>query len=442
MKVNKIIAGAAILAAGAVATAQSVSFHGYNDYTFFGAAQKITQSTDGTWTASDVYADEGSWYNGRTEINASVSASNFQFNLGVRLNSSLGSWYSLYSDQVASATTNFHQGNMKVSFLNNQLGVYLGKFEEWNLDYVYNGYMLGGQDILELASRDVGQHFTAAELTPYAVQGLKVLVGVPIIPADGNGTSFTTDYNNWKYLWRTAKIAAQYKIQPINTTLNFSYRPGLYCTSYTYTTAENFSTSSVVGEAYLQADMPTLIPGFKMNATYDFRYRYNSTTDTWPMAHRLAISGQLNPMQGLTINLENRVGYAGAHFVKTNEIAFQDKFGAGVTYNIPGTQWVAGFTMIGSFAQDSTGSAFSSGAMSSEGRTYWDLSVDGLTFASNPTSGSTTRYFGIYGFPSITKNFSNGYFKTGVEAQYSRAASTDSTSTVAWRVPFMFCFWY
>lgn len=451
MKLNKLILSAALVAAGALATAQTVSFHGYEDYSFFPGVQSFTTTSDtDTWSYTDVYADEGSWYNGRTELNANVTAANFQFNLGVRLNSSLGSWYDLYRDQVAYDSTKdaiynstlFHQGNMTVSFFNNQVRAYLGKFEEWNLDYVYNGYQFGGQEILELASRDVGQHFTAVEVSPYKIPGFKALVGVPIIPANGNGTDLTLEYNNWKNLWRTAKLAAQYKVQALNLTFNFGFRPGLYCTSYTYTPATDFSTTSVCGEGYLQADMPSIIPGVKLNATYDMRYRYNTTVEKWTTAHCFDVSGQFSPLGNVTVNFENRTGYAAAHYAATNDVVFHEWVGAGATYNIPGTSYVAGLALNGIYAQDTNGTIFSGGGMSAAGRIYWDLTVDGMPCAANPTSGSTGRYIVAYAFPSFQKNFQNGYVKSGVELQYSRFSSANTTQCVAWRVPMMFCFWF
>ena len=49
---------------------------------------------------------------------------------------------------------------------------------------------------------------------------------------------------------------------------------------------------------------------------------------------------------------------------------------------------------------------------------------------------------GRLAYPYIQKNFANGYFKTGVEVQYTRFATTNVTQAIGYRVPVALCFWY
>ena len=82
-------------------------------------------------------------------VDVSVHAANFEFNLGVSYNADGGDGdYYDFSDKL---NTSFYQGNMKVSFLNEQAALYLGKFEDFNGDFIADGYALGGQYITNLA---------------------------------------------------------------------------------------------------------------------------------------------------------------------------------------------------------------------------------------------------------------------------------------------------
>ena len=144
---KKITLIIAMIAFACCAFAQSAALHGYMDYTNMAVGQEFQQAAGSNkFTASDAAAEFGSFYNGRTEINCVVDAANFQFNVGIRMDASLGTWYDLYktsSDMTSQVATLFHQGNMRVSFLNDQLRVYTGKFEEWNCGYIWGGYVLG-----------------------------------------------------------------------------------------------------------------------------------------------------------------------------------------------------------------------------------------------------------------------------------------------------------
>ena len=227
MKLNKFLISAAALLCGAALSAQTASIHGYMDYTNFGLGQAFnTSSATDAWTYTSPSAEFGSFYNGRTELNVNVTAANFQFNTGVRLDASGGTWYNLYhvvgmenSDGDGYQTTPIHQMNMKVQFFNQQVSLYTGKFEEWNNGFIYNGWQLGGQFVRNAADRDNGQHFTGIEVTPYKVNGLRVMVGLPVIPGWGNGLQYGTS-NQWKNLYKKVMFLGSYKLMKQNIVFN------------------------------------------------------------------------------------------------------------------------------------------------------------------------------------------------------------------------------
>jgi len=347
MKLNKILIGAAAMLAGAVLTAQTASLHGYMDYTNFALGQEFntSDSTD-TWSYSDPSAEFGSFYNGRTELNLNVTAANFQFNTGVRLDASGGTWYNLYDvvgmandDEDGWQTTPIHQMNMKIQFFNQQLAVYTGKFEEWNNGFIFNGYQLGGQFVRNLADRDFGQHFTGLEVTPYKITGLRLMLGLPIIPGWGNGLQYSAS-NQWKNLYKKAMFMGSYKLMKQNIIFNFGFRPGTYYTGKYYYNDLDGATTNYFGEGFIQADLPALISGVKLNTTYDIRYRKNAQTEKYTTLHYFGISGNISPAANLNINFEDRVVYADDHYVATNEKLFYDILGLGVTYNLPGKPYI------------------------------------------------------------------------------------------------------
>ena len=441
-KISKAILGSALaIAASGIASAQAVGIHGYMDYTNFAAAQEFKQASSSDWTASDCCAEFGSFYYGRTEINANVTAANFVFNLGMRMNASLGSWYdSYYVTKYATTGTDytyFHQGNMRVGFFNDQLFVHTGKFEEWNDGYVFNGYQMGGQYVQELASRDAGQHITALEFIPRDITGLKLFAGIPVIPIYGNSVQVETSYNSWKNLYKTAKFAASYKVLPINTTFNVMFRPGTYYASKAYVTTSYF------GEGMFQADMPTLIPYTKLNATYTIRYRENSDVNKYVTAHTFGASAQIKPVQNLTINVEDRFAYAADHYVATNDSLIYDALAIGAIYDIPQNGIAFGINTFFTYAQDTLGTwGTASGNNSNTWTPDFAITSDWMTACAAVTSGTTGRYIGAYGYPYFQKNFGNGYFRAGVEVQYTHYQTSDASQAVTYRVPLNFCFWY
>jgi hypothetical protein len=448
MNAKKIILGAAALAVGAFLSAQTVSFHGYLDYTNFAVGQAFNNSsTSNSWTYTEPSAEFGSFYNGRTELNMNVTAANFLFNFGVRFDAGGNSWYDSYYDFATSTptVTPIHQMNMRVSFLNDQLFVYTGRFEEWNNGYLFDGYQLGGQPVLELASRDAGQYLTAVEFCPQLVNGLKLMAGLPILPGYGNGLQYSTT-NQWKNLYAKAKFAAQYKL-PVGVTLNALWRPGTYYAGrYAIYEIDSAYSTNYFGEGTLQADMPYLIAGVPLNATFDIRYRKNDTVDKEVFAYYLGLSGRVKPVSNLTINFENRAAYADDHYVATNEKLFYDAVGIGAAYTFSGTPYVIGINLLGTYAQDANGTSYTDGDGQLSTRGYlcadYNMTSDWLTSAASAGSDAPGRYIGIFGYPYFQKNFANGYFQIGVECQYTNYHVTKTTENITYRVPAHFCFWF
>ena len=453
MKLNKLLISAAALLCGAALSAQTASIHGYMDYTNFGLGQAFnTSSATDAWTYTSPSAEFGSFYNGRTELNVNVSAANFQFNTGVRLDASGGTWYNLYhvvgmenSDGDGYQTTPIHQMNMKVQFFNQQVSLYTGKFEEWNNGFIYNGWQLGGQFVRNVADRDNGQHFTGIEVTPYKVNGLRLMVGLPVIPGWGNGLQYGTS-NQWKNLYKKVMFLGSYKLMKQNIVFNMGYRPGTYYTGvYAYDTADG-ATTNYFGEAFLQADLPALIPGVKLNTTYDFRYRKNTTVGKLATAHYFGISGNCTPLANLNLNFEDRIVYCDDHYVATNEKLLYNILGIGLTYNIKGKPYAIGLNTNVTYAQDANGTCYTGGdGQLSVGGSYADgyaMTTDWMTSAAAAGSGAPGRYFGLYAYPYFQKNFNNGYFRAGLEIQYTNYHVTTTTQNVTYRIPAAFCFWF
>lgn len=443
MKMNKIICGAAALFAGALLSAQQVIFGGYNDYSVYPLGQDILTGTDGTTSYSDPAAEVGSWYNGRTEFRMTVNAANFQFNGGVRLNASLGTWYGLYYDSSDSSktATYFYQGNVRVGFLNDQLFLYTGKFEEWNGGYIQQGYAFADEKIRAIADRGVGEHMTALEWAPYRISGFKCLVALPIIPGVSDGVEYLTE-ENWSLLYKKLKFAASYKWLRPNILFTAGIRPGTY-----YDGVSGYDgTTNYFGEGWFQTDLPTLIPGIKLRESYDIRWRKNDDTGKYTTAHYLGISAQMNPIPNFTLNVENQAYYAAEHYVKTNEELFYDKLGFGASYPLKGTPYTVGLNMQGMYSTDANGCEYTSGSYYNWSDDF-GMSVAALTAAAKPGYGMfgeriSGHYYSVYANPYISKGFSNGVVTLGFECLYSYFTGTGATSGFSYRIPLNIGFWF
>jgi hypothetical protein len=437
---KKIALIIAMIAIACCAFAQTAALHGYMDYTNMAVGQEFQQAAGSNkFTATEASAEFGSFYNGRTEANLVVDAANFQFNLGIRLDASLDTWYDLYkgsSDAGNLANIIFHQGNMRVSFLNDQLRVYTGKFEEWNCGYIWGGYVLGGQNIRNVADRDNGQHFTGLEVAPYAVNGLRFMVGFPILPVSSNGVNYS-EANQWKNLWKKVKLMASYKL-PTGIAFNVGYRPETHLEGKT-----EYSADSLFGEAYLQFDAPYLIPAVPFNASFDFRYRKVDAIGKLATMYYFGISGKAPAIGNLNISWEDRFAYADDHYLNLNEKLIYNILGLDLSMPITGTDFTWGVATRFMFGADANGTAFSGdGRVNSSYCDDFALDWDWMPFSAHPATGSSGTYIGAYAYPYIQKGFANGYFKTGIEVQYMRQSTANSTQSIGYRVPVALCFWY
>lgn len=469
MKRNKILAiSASMLVEAAIgAVAQEASFHGYMDYTTFGIGQQVgnTLNGGGEWTYTDPAAEYGSFYNGRTELNCFFSAANLAFNVGVRLDTSLGEWYECYKDSSdqfdpARTETMFHQANMRATFWQDQIILFAGKFEEWNDGFLYGGWALGDQPMHHLGFRGTGQHFTGIEWVPNmsvfggALTGFRIIVGAPFLPPSGD-YDWQEANGDWMIL-KKIKIMAQYKWLKPNITFNVGIRPGTYYdglkeSDLCYTLAhESNYTHNFFSAAYAQVDLPTTVPGFKFNASYEIRWREDDyegaegVTNVHAVSHYFGVSGHTELVPGWVFNFENRIYYAGDHYIRVNEKAFFEQLGLNAMHKIPGTPYNIGINFNGQIGCDARGTAFNDNGRIGDGGYSCDFSFcsEWMQTACMPQAGDKGHYYGAYLYPFFQKDFANGFFRTGVEMQYTYFKSVTSAQAFNYRVPFALCFWY
>lgn len=428
------VLSACALAAG---TAQTVALHGYLDYSNYALGTQNTRHADDAWVGGDYGAEYGSFYDGRTALDMTVDADNFHFETGICLDASLGTWYDLYqdvddavdTDDTEDPATLFYKGNIRVDFLNGQAHVYTGKFEDQNFGYSLNGFVFGAMPVSWFAQRDFGQHFTGVELSPYAVDGFSIMAGLPILPVSGNGVNLA-DHNMYPELLEKVKVGVKFKtpfgVKLLAGYINMVHKEG----------TSNYSEDGYYREAWLQGDMPNLIPGVALNAGYDFRIR----EDNDAMHHSVVVGGKFSPIMKLNVALEDRVIYEGEHYLKTNEEALINQLGAIVTYDLPNSM-VAGIEGQFNYAIDANGSAVSDGQISSQ-YSGTDLFGPWMPVAANVASGEAGTYYTTYAYPYIQKNFANGYVRTGVEVLYSNFTTVYTNQAVGVRIPVAMCFWF
>lgn len=466
MKLNKIITGAALIFSAAFVSAQSLELHGEVDAAAYGVGQTFEKTGDGVWTGSDAVAGieddiDKSFY----RVDMKLNAANFEFNLGLKLPLNLNDDSQYYTDYTDSYDgTPFYQGNMKVQFFSQQMNVYLGKFEDFNAGYISEGYVLGKQNIRNLADRTEGQYFTAVEVTPYIVRGLRLLAGLPILPVGGNGVQNDRESNQWKNLYKKVKLAAGYEVEGIGK-FTAGWRPGTYYTGvYDYDTTSSTSAflDNYFGEAFVQADLTKLFEalglGIKANVSYDFRYRDDASYQTvagdtkehFAAAHYIGLSADLSeliPVSELSLAAESRTFYADDDYIASDEKLFMQQLGLSGEWNFSGTKLNAGLDFVGNFAQDANGTAFTYSSSKGYGKVVSDsfddvqLGWNNMATTYAPASGDPTKYLGLYFAPYVKYNFANGYAKTGIEIQYSAAfGKNDTNYAVSYRVPLALVF--
>lgn len=443
MKLRNIFVAALLSGAASFASSQIVMLHGYTDYTNFPVGQSFSQDTAGDWSHTEAAAEFGSYYNGRTQLETYVEAANFHFELGIRLSASLGSWYDNYStaddgEGSAGDTTYFYKGNMRVDFFKQQLSLYTGKFEEWNNDFILEGYAFEDQAISDLADRSNGQHFTGLEFKPYILPGLRFMAGLPVLPVEGNGVNTDAEYNQWKNLYKKVKFMGSYRFAN-NIRLVAGWRPETH-----YEGTSKYSATSYFGEAFGQVGFIDFVPDLlSANVSYDMRYRKVDVINEYAYMYYLGASLEYKVNSDLTLNFEDRVSYADEHYIANNEKLIFNSFGFTATYNIPLTAFTLGFKNMNAIAKDANGSLYTSeGRISSDYSDSYALTVDYMPVAANISKGESGTYIGVYAFPYIQKNYANGYVRAGVEMQYTRYESSDTTKCFGYRVPVALCFYF
>ena len=452
MKLHTLILGAAALSFGAGAFAQSVTFHAGIDYTTWGVTQ-TRLNTDGEKENTD--ASAGYDPDGSMTVDVSVHAANFEFNLGVSYNADGGDGdYYDFSDKL---NNSFYQGHMKVSFLNEQAALYLGKFEDFNGDFIADGYALGGQYITNLADSDYGQYLTGLMISPIPLSGFRMFVGFPILPQNGNGIP-DGDYDKWSILYKKAKIAASYEL-PNSFSINAGWRPGTYfdgvddADSGTMAGLTDKFTESMFGEAYLQFLMPNIVEGVSANVSYDLRYRDNAyykkidgtKKEHTALAHMVGASAEFGSIlsDALTFAVEDRFFFAGDDYITSDEKFMYDILGVAVEYAVGGKPFSIGLNCAGMSGADAQGTSLADdgGAKITTGNYYCSgdigMSLNDMDTASlSGLSGKATTYIGFYANPYIKFNMSNGALTIGAEVCYTNFSNDDVTNTgLSYRVP-------
>ena len=456
MKKSKFILGVVALTAStflsSAAFAQSVTFHSGVDFTTYGVQQAFTNTAG---ESENTTPEAGYDPDGNITVDVNVTAANFEFNLGLYFNADGGDEeYYDFSDQLY---TPFYQGNMKVGFLNDQLQLYTGKWESFNAGYIEDGYVLGEQYITNLADSDYGQYLTGLEVAPYAVKGLKVFAGFPILPVFGNGIA-DVDYNAWSLMYKKAKLAAQYKlpIEALDITVNAGWRPGTYFDGLSTDDSDGAAasatyTTSAFGEGFLQVLLPGLLDLVDVNVSYDIRYRNasytnisNKTIEHTAFAHIASVSGSMNLLDNaLSLAVEDRFIFMGDDYLKSDEKLIYDVLAVNGEYALPGTHLSCGADLAGFFACDTNGTSFTAeGAIANDAYAADDdisLTINDMaTAAVSNLSGSSTTYIGAYACPFFKVNFANGALKIGAEVAYTYyfQPSTDVANwAFSYRVP-------
>ncbi|MBR4373525.1 MAG: hypothetical protein IKP49_04110 [Treponema sp.] len=476
MKLRKSLIGAAALTLGSALFAQEIRIGGYVDYTSTLAAQVVHNFADETsWDASEVAAEFGPVQNGIHFLNLDATALNVDFHTNVWIGSGGGAWYadvpqyidrSSYNGSNAfsldgdDASTPIGQMWVCTHFFDDQLRFYTGNFASngWSAGYIFGGYVLGGQKIEGLAGRAMGSDaaFSGIEILPRKITGLKAIVGFPIAPFVDSYEKF----NDWGHFIKSVKFIAQYKWLLYNLTFNAGIRPNTFMTNGDGYAFSGDYTKSLFGEAFLQVDMPSLVYGIMMNASYDIRWRKAEESGLnlrsgkdWSyttFAHIAQFSSKFTGLvEGWTFSLEDRFAYYQPHYISINEMAVYNVFGVSGEHPIAGTSYAFGFNTQFMYGQDANGTANGYNKP-----TYFDAYCsDLITFDANfmgldgeethaPETGSSGRYFSVYGYPYMQKNFANGYARPGIELQYKHLETSNTLEAFAWRVPLTLTFWW
>ena len=465
MKLNKLILiTAAFALACATLGAQSVRISGYVETPVTAAAQVITQSGSEAWDAHEVVAEFGPPQNGIHFLNLNANYKDVDFHAAVWLGAGVGPWYgntivNMYPDRINDDNGVWNEMYVVTHFLNDQMRFYSGVFagNGFTNGYVYGSYVSGQSHVSPLAMRgsDGDTSFTGIEVSPFALAGFRAILGFPIAP-------FTEDYkkyDSWGTFFKSFKFMAQYKWLRPNITFNAGVRPFTYGSKTARTGGDE--PESLWGEAFLQVDLPSLVQGFPMNLSYDIRWKdrtvggWNTVSgDDWSttaLAHMAMWSMRTDSLvPGWSFSVEDLFGWYGAHYIAINEMALYNRLGVSATHGIPGTPFMFGTQAYFMYGQDANGGMMDrNDSWNSDLIGYnWNFmgelnalpqDVPGYT---RPASGHSGRYMGVYVYPYIQKNFSNGRASIGVELQYARGKTANVAQNLSWRVPVGLAFWW
>jgi len=484
MKLQKFLLGAAVLSFGSALIAQSIHIGGYVDYSSTLGTQVFhNYPSEDEWDSSEIAAEFGPVQNGIHFLNLDATAPNVDFHTNVWIGSGLGPWYADVPEYVdrtnfisgvdysgqennfssTSDDTSSPIGQMWVCthFFDDQFRFYTGNFASngWNAGYINAGYVLGGQKIESLAMRGTGgdSAFSGIELLPRALSGFKAIVGFPVAPFVDSYEKF----NDWSHFIKSVKFMTQYKWLLYNITFNAGIRPNTFMTNGAGSAyGDGDYTKSLFGEAFLQVDMPSLFYGVLMNASYDIRWRkaevdgdITVSGNDWSKtvtAHLAQYSAKFTQLvEGWEFAVEDRFAYYAPHYVSINETAIYNILGFSATHPLPGTPYVFGFMSAFMYGQDANGTVngynkpdyFDSYCSDLVAFDWNFMGLDGEG-DNAPATGTAGRYFSVYGYPYMQKNFANGFARLGVELQYKHMETSNVLQAIAWRVPLTLTFWW
>lgn len=457
MKLHKFIIGAAFLSCASLAMAD-VHIGGYVDYTSTVAAQQIQKKTaDSDWDKGDVMSEFGPFQNGIHFLNFDAHVPNVDFRAAVWLGAGLGPWYGgdMYPDRTGDRTTNgvWDEMHLTTHFIDDQLRFYSGYFagNGFNAGYLYYGYVSAQNFVSSLAMRGSGDGddaaFTGIEFLPKALNGFKIIAGLPVAP-------FTDSYqkfNNWEHLCKAIKVMAQYKWLLYNVTFNAGIRPNTYGTNGTSSDRGDY-TDSLFGEAFVQVDMPSLFYGIMINASYDLRWRdvekagiYLESGKDWSataFAHLAMVSAKVTTIPEWTLSFEEAINFYDSHYIAINERAILNRIGFKAVHPLAGRPYEFGFEGYFMYGQDANGSSLSreGSYCNDEIGAHWNFLRQGDEVT--PASGAPGRYISGYIYPYFQKNFSNGHVSIGVELNYAHLKAGSTVQDFVWRVPMGVVFWW
>ena len=451
MKFKKLLIGAAVLSCASLAMAD-VHIGGYVDYTSTLAAQQIQKaSEDDDWEKGDVRAEFGPHQNGIHFLNFDAHVPNVDFHSAVWLGAGLGPWYGgdMYPDRTGTRTSNGVWDEIYVTthFLDDQLRFYSGYYagNGFTAGYVIGGYVSSESFVSPLAMRGSGEvddaAFTGIEILPKSLTGFKVIAGLPIAPF----TDSYAKFNDWSHLCKAVKVMAQYKWLLYNVTFNAGIRPNTYGTNGESSKRGDY-TESLLGEAFFQVDLPSILYGIMLNAGYDIRWHDVSESGenlASGKAHLAFVSAKVTTISEWTLTFEDGINFYDSHYIGINERAFLNRIGFKAVHPLAGRPYEIGFSGWFMYGQDANGTTLDRDA---------GICNDNIGFYTNflaedgkftyPKSGKNGRYIGAYVFPYFQKNFSNGNVKIGVELLYNHLKSASTVQNFNWRIPLGVVFWW